>query len=433
MRSSTVTNWRDAFAVYTNARVIAMLFLGFAAGLPLLLVFSTLSAWLSDLNISRSAIGFFGWVGVTYSIKVFWAPVIDRVSLPLLTRWLGSRRSWILVAQLSIIVSLSLMSQIDPQNNLILLALLSVWVAFSSATQDVAIDAYRIEAVVEEYQAAMSATYIFGYRIAMLIAGAGALYIADVWSWAVAYSTMACFMVVGVVTVLVIVEPCEHKPPPIESKLGGSRLARLRHWLLVALVAPFTDFFKRNGRFAWIVLAFIALYRLSDIMMGIMANPFYLDLGFTKSDIASIGKVFGLLMTLLGTFIGGVIVARFGVLKPLLAGAVMVALTNVLFAQLAQIGPDKTWLAIVISADNISAGFANATFIAYLSGLTNKHYTATQYALFSSLMTLPGKLFSGFSGVIVDASGYYEFFLYAAVLGIPAIILSLIVIRYQRA
>ncbi|NIB40010.1 AmpG family muropeptide MFS transporter [Pseudomaricurvus alkylphenolicus] len=429
-------SWSEALRVYLHPRVVTLFFLGFSAGLPLLLVFSTLSAWLADMNVSRTAIGFFGWVGITYSIKVLWAPVVDRLPLPLLTRRLGQRRSWMLAGQIGVVIGLLGMAMTDPQQQLVQVALLALLVAFSSSTQDVAIDAFRIEAAITEYQGAMASTYILGYRIAMLVAGAGALYIADFGSWPLAYLCMALLMGVGVITVLLISEPAHPKVSEselIEQELhhkvsGGNRAL---NWFVDAVVAPFVEFFRRNGRFALLILLFIGLFRLSDIVMGIMANPFYLDLGFSKSDIASIGKVFGFFMTIAGSFLGGLLVVRYGVFRPLVAGAVLVALTNLLFAQLSLVGPELPWLALVISADNLSGGFSNAVFIAYLSGLTNRAYTATQYALFSSVMTLPGKFVSGFSGVIVDASSYTHFFIYAAVMGIPAIILAIVLMRRE--
>lgn len=430
MSSQGVNSWREAIMVYKHPRVIAIFFLGFAAGLPLLLVFSTLSAWLRDMEIARSTIGFFGWVGITYSVKVFWAPIVDRISLPLLTKNLGQRRSWMLLAQLMIALGLFIMSLINPSEQLVLLALVAVGVAFFSATQDIALDAYRIEAAVPEYQGAMSASYIFGYRVALLVAGAGAFFIAEDWSWSLAYLCMSLCMIVGVVTVLMIDEPQQISRDIYYS--SGSYWQRSMQWFKQAVIAPFVDFFQRNGRFAITVLCLIAIYRLSDITMGIMANPFYLDLGFSKGDIATIGKVYGFAMTLVGAFIGGLMVVRYGLFRPLIAGAVLVAFTNILFAKLALIGADISWLTIVISADNVSGGFANSAFIAYLSSLTNRAYTATQYALFSSLMTLPGKFISGFSGIIVDASSYFHFFIYAALLGIPAVILAVVVYRKDQ-
>lgn len=427
-------SWSQSLAVYGQPQVLALFFLGFSAGLPLLLVFSTLSAWLADEGVSRTAIGFFGWVGVTYSIKVLWAPVVDRLRLPVLTRLLGQRRSWMLLGQAGVVAGLLAMVGSDPHESLAGLALAAVAVAFASSTQDVAIDAFRIEAAKDEYQGAMSATYVFGYRLAMLVAGAGSLYMADWLGWHAAYLAMAALMLVGVVTVLLVSEP-EHRLSAevvaLEKGLADRLLigkpsiaTRLQAWFLGAVVAPFVEFFARNGTIALLILGFIAIYRLSDIAMGIMANPFYLDLGFTKSEIASVGKIFGFFMTIAGSFIGGLLVIKYGIHRPLLAGAVMVAITNLLFMQLAKAGPDIGWLMIVISADNLGGGFSNAAFIAYLSSMTNRAYTATQYALFSSLMTLPGKFLSGFSGLVVDAAGYPSFFLYTALMGIPSILLA---------
>ncbi len=435
-------SWGEALRVYFNPRVITMFFLGFAAGLPFLLVFSTLTAWLRDMEVSRSAIGFFGWVGITYSIKVLWAPVVDRLPLGLLTRKLGQRRSWMLVGQLGIALGLLGMAFTDPQQHLMAIALLALLVAFSSSTQDIAIDAFRIEAAIREFQGAMASTYVFGYRVALLVAGAGAFYIAEYQNWSMAYVCMALLMLVGIGTVLIISEPergdrsasqttetAVHEFFHVSEDRNSSNIAR---WFLDAVVAPFVDFFKRNGKFALLILLFIGLFRISDIVMGIMANPFYLDMGFSKTEIANVAKIFGFVMSIAGAFIGGILVVRYGVFKPLIAGAVMVAATNLLFVQLFHIGHDLTWLAVVISADNISAGFSNAAFIAYLSGLTNRAYTATQYALFSSFMTLPGKFISGFSGVIVDASDYGTFFTYAAIMGIPAIIMAVVIWRHEQ-
>ncbi|MFT6433357.1 MAG: PAT family beta-lactamase induction signal transducer AmpG [Candidatus Azotimanducaceae bacterium] len=433
-------SWREVLAIYSHPRVIAMAFLGFSGGLPFLLVFSTLTAWLRDEEVSRSAIGFFAWIGITYSIKVFWAPVVDRLKLPIL-HVLGQRRSWILVGQIGIAVGLFGMSLVGA-SDLFVLSIFALLVAFSSATQDVAIDAYRIEAVTDRYQGAMSATYIFGYRVALLVAGAGAFYLAEFFSWAVAYQLMAATVFLGVITVLLVAEPnqSETKPATLaseqrvidflaRSELKPGRLRDTRAWLIGAIVCPFVDFFQRNGRFAIVILLFISVFRLSDIAMGVMANPFYLDMGYTKLEIANIAKFFGFFMTIAGSLICGLLVVKWGILKPLLIGAVAVATTNLLFAVLSTLEPELTWLAIVISADNISGGFAATAFIAYLSSLTNKAYTATQYALFSSLMTLPGKVISGFSGIVVDAEGYLTFFIIAAGLGLPAIILVLILMR----
>ena len=427
MTSKGVNSWREAIAVYWHPRVVAVFFLGFSAGLPFLLVFSTLTAWLTDMQVSRSTIGFFSWVGITYSVKVFWSPIVDRIALPILGGFLGQRRSWMLLAQMMIAIGFLLMADTDPAQHLWQLAVIAVIVAFASSTQDIAIDAYRIEATIPEYQGVVASSYIFGYRVALLVAGAGALFIADDWSWPIAYRVMSGLMLVGMITVWIIDEP-EKIDRHIVTRTGPYWV-RAADWFRQAVIVPFADFFQRNKGFAITILCFVAVYRLSDIIMGIMANPFYLDLGFTKTDIALIGKVYGFSMSLVGAFLGGLLVVRYGIFRPLITGAIMVALTNVLFAQLSLVGPDLTWLSLVISADNISGGFANSVFIAYLSSLINRTYTATQYALFSSLMTLPGKFVGGFSGVVVDGSGYYHFFMYAALLGIPAILLSIYAYR----
>jgi len=429
-KDKPLKTWREALLVYTRPRVIGMIFLGFSAGLPFLLVFSTLSAWLRDEGTTRTVIGFFSWVGVTYSIKVFWAPVIDRLPFPVLTQLLGKRRSWMLAAQIGIAIGLAGMAFVDIQTQLTQLALLAVLVAFSSSTQDIVIDAYRIEAVDRESQGAMAATYVFGYRLALLVAGAGAFYIAEYNSWKTAYLSMAALMGIGVLTTLIIREP-EHFADS-KTKISATTFSlRLRNWFSIAVIEPFVEFFSRNGKIALLILLLIAIYKLSDITMGVMANPFYLDLGFSKTEIANISKIFGFFMTIGGAMLGGILVARYGMMRPLLLGAVMVAFTNLLFAVLAISEPSLTLLAIVISADNLSGGLAASAFIAYLSSLTNQAYTATQYALFSSLMTLPAKLLGGFSGIVVDTQGYFTFFVYAAVIGLPAIVLVIVLIRLK--
>ena len=420
-------SWAELIRVYSRPRVIAMMFLGFSGGLPFLLVFSTLTAWLREEGVSKSAIGFFAWIGITYSIKVIWAPIIDRYGIPLLTRSLGQRRSWMLAGQLGIAAGLLAMSLLGT-SDLYVLSIAALVVAFSSATQDVAIDAYRIEAMEERYQGAMSAMYIFGYRVALLAAGAGAFYLAEYFNWVVAYQVMAAAMLLGVLTCLSISEPVKARDELLaqEESSGGWRVNFVN-----AVFQPFLEFFRRQGRFALIILLFIAVFRLSDIAMGIMANPFYLDMGYSKTDIANVAKVFGFFMSIAGAAIAGLLVVKWGIYRCLMIGAVAVASTNVLFAVLSLATPELSYLAVVISADNISGGFAATAFVAYLSGLTNRAYTATQYALFSSLMTLPGKFMSGFSGLVVDNFGYFEFFLVAAALGIPAIFLVGVLTRYD--
>ena len=423
-------NWLQSLLVYLKPRVIGMLFLGFSAGLPFLLVFSTLSAWLQTNEVSRTAIGMFAWVGLLYSVKFCWAPLVDRLPLPVLTRVLGRRRSWMLIAQLGIIAGLLGMAGLDPSAALLPVALFSVFVAFCSATQDIAIDAYRIEAVAAVDQGAMAATYQLGYRIALLVSGAGALYLSEFFSWDAAYSVMAACMLVGLVTVLIINEPEGNVAATANEGRGGFGLNRVVAWFGGAVIGPFAEFFRRNGAYALLVLTFIGLSRVSDLLFGNIANVFYLDLGYTRSEIATVAKVFGFGITIASAFLGGVVVSRYGPVRPLLVATALVAVTNLGFAALAAHGvADLRYLAGVISADNFAVGFAGTVFIAYFSSLTNAAYTATQYALFTSLMLLPGKLLSGFSGMVVDGTDYVTFFLYASAAGIPAIVLAVIITR----
>jgi MFS transporter, PAT family, beta-lactamase induction signal transducer AmpG len=437
---TTRRDWRAAFAVYRHPRVIGMLFLGFSAGLPLLLVGGTFTAWLRDLGVELAAIGFLSWVGMAHSIKVFWAPVVDRMALPLLTRWFGRRRAWMLLAQAVIALALTGIALTDPREQLWLVAVWAVLAAFGSATQDIAIDAYRIEAVSRDRQGAMAATYVFGYRVALLAAGAGALHIASAGDWSLAYGTMAVLMGVGVLTTLIIREPevaVDAHTWQMEQRVIDY-LDRTRHqgwrrdltaWFIGAVVGPFADFWQRFGVAALAILVFIAVFRISDIFMGVMANPFYLDLGFSKTEIANIAAAFGLAMTLTGAAVGGLLVMRFGILRMLIFTAILAPLTNLTFSWLALLGPQTHGLVLAIMADNISGGLAISVFIAYLSSLTNTAYTATQYALFSSIMTLPGQFLAGFTGLLAEQIGWFWFFISSAVIGLPAIVLAILLAR----
>lgn len=444
----SLRRWREAARVYADARVRALLLLGFSAGLPFLLVFTTLSAWLAQAGVSRATIGYFSWVGLTYSLKLFWAPVVDRVPLPLLTRWLGRRRSWMLLAQCGIGIGLALMAFNDPALNLQRTALLAVLVAFSSATQDIALDAYRIECAPQAQQGALAAAYQLGYRIALIVAGAGALLIAAEHGWTLSYLCMAALAVVGIGTVLLIREESRsgdrgfahaQEQRVLEflnrSAHWPARLRTLSAWLVGAVLCPFLDFFSRNGwRKAALILLFIAVYRMHEYAMGVMANPFYLDMGYSLAQIATMSKVYGILMTMLGVFLAGSLVAASGIPRTLFLGVLVIACGNLFFSWLARQEAPGLWhLALAISVDNIGIGIAGTAFVAFLSGLTNTAYTATQYALFGSLFPLPGKLLAGFSGEVVDALGYPSFFLYTAALTLPALLLSLYFMRRPLA
>jgi len=412
-----------------------MLSLGFSAGLPLLLVFGTLSFWLREAGIDRTTIGYLSWVGLAYGFKWVWAPLVDRLPLPGLTRWLGRRRSWLLASQTVIVAALVGMAMTDPQRTLMPVVWCALALAFASATQDIALDAFRIESADATRQAALAATYQSGYRLAMIWAGAGALWLAaraetpqaanyQHAAWQFAYLVMAVSMLPGMLTVVFSREP---------SAVVLERARNPAQWLKGALIEPFTDFLRRYGRQALLILSLIAVYRLSDVVMGIMANPFYVDMGYTKDEVATITKVYGVIMTLLGAFVGGALAMRLGVMRVLMMGAVLSAGSNLLFAWLATRGHDVGALVWVIAGDNLSGGIASAAFIAYLSSLTNVKYSATQYALFSSMMLLLPKTLAGYSGAAVDAVGYGPFFVATACLGLPVLLLVWLAMRWQES
>lgn len=444
MSSTKTTRWLDAFKVYTHPRVIGMLFLGFAAGLPLLLVLGTLSFWLSEAGITRATIGHLSWVGLAYGFKFLWSPLVDRLNLPILTARLGRRRAWLLVSQICIAAALLGMANTDPTLNLTHMVWFALAVAFASATQDIALDAYRIEAVEVEKQGAMAATYQTGYRLAMITAGAGALWIAasldpsestyDFHPWQAAYTVMSGLMLIGILTTLIIREPekkisttiNEHEAHARErfaaAGLSGGAL-NTTAWFYGAVLSPFIDFIQRFKWQAALILALIAVYRISDVIMGVMSNPFYQEMGFTKDEVATVSKVYGVIMTVVGAMMGGILTMRMGVMRTLMLGAVLSAATNLLFVWLTGRGHDVGALVFTISADNLSAGIASSAFVAYLSSLTNQAYSATQYALFTSVMLLLPKFIAGFSGEFVDAYGWASFFAGTALAGVPVLVL----------
>ncbi len=436
--------WLAASRVYREPAVLRMFFFGFSAGLPLLLVFGTLSFWLREAGIDRTTIGFVSWVALAYAFKWAWAPLVDSAPLPWLTRKLGRRRSWLLAAQCVVAVGIVGMALTDPARDLHLLVWLALLTAFASATQDIALDAYRIESAAVEKQAALAAAYQTGYRIAMIWAGAGALALAARFdsgtssysfsAWSMAYLIMAASMAVGALTTLLSPEPeqrvtaatlarAQESADRIAAHTGSKKVARLLAWLHGAVISPFADFVRRYRWHALLLLALISTYRISDIVMGVMSNPFYKDMGFSKDEVAAVSKIYGVVMTLAGAFIGGVISMRIGVMKTLFLGACLAPLSNLVFAYLATQGHDLTLLILAISADNLSAGIASSAFIAYLSGLTNVAYSATQYALFSSMMLLLPKYLAGFSGLAVDTFGYVHFFIGTTLLGLPVLAL----------
>lgn len=504
-------SWGEAVRAFLHPRVLAIFFLGISAGIPILLIFGTLSVWLREAGVARSTVTFFSWAVLGYSFKFVWAPVIDTLPLPGLGARLGRRRSWLLVSQGAVISALLWMAFTDPQQGLTFTALAAVLLGFSSATQDICLDAYRIEAVERDLQAMMSSAYIAGYRTGMLVASAGALKIASFYgsgggvyshrAWTIAYIAMAVAMLVGVVTTLLIDEPevAERRSTAVRDTsdyvrflvlfllaagvfalgfvlskdfatgskgflvddwglaehlvgflvesarlLGSVALAAGAAWCLVAIrlvpegmvresyVEPIADFVRRFGKSGLLVLLLIGTYRISDLVMGAIANVFYIEHGFTKDQIADVAKTFGLLMTIAGGFLGGVLSVRYGLSRTLFLGALSASASNLLFALLATMSNDVVMLVVVIAADNLAMGLASAAFVAYLSSLTNIRFTATQYALFSSLMTLFPKILAGYSGTMVDAVGYPVFFTGTALIGLPVLVLIVLVSRLEE-
>jgi len=411
---------------YLQEKVLVIFFLGFSAGLPFPLVYSTLSAWLEEAGVERSTISTFAWLGFAYSLKFLWAPIVDSTNLPLLTRMLGRRRSWMLLAQISIGIALIIMSGVDPETNIQAFALIAFAVAFSSATQDIVIDAYRIESAATDMQGVLAAAYQYGYRISLLVSMAGALYMAEYSSWSATYFAMAGCMAVGIITTLWCKEPAETVTRHYE---GETFAAKAGSWFVASVVEPLADFASRFGKFAIVLLVFVSFYRISDYVLGILANPFYLDIGYSKSQIATIAKVYGAWVTIAGIGLGGWAVLKFGVARCVVTATILIASTNLFFAAMVITGPKLWMLAVTISADNIAQGFGGTVLIAYLSSLVNVSFTATQYALLSSVMSLLPKFVAGYSGEVQESLGWLGFFLYAAALGVPAIILAVYVSR----
>ncbi len=483
----------ESLQAYLDRRSLIMLFLGFVAGIPILLIFSSLSLWLREAGIDRSVVTMFSWAALGYAFKFIWAPLIDAVPLPILTKILGRRRSWILVSQIMIIAAICIMASVNPANegSLVLMAVGAVLLGFSSATQDIVIDAYRIELAPPSLQAVLSAMYVTGYRIGMIVAGAGALYLADYFgstesfysyeAWRNTYWIMAAVMGIGVITTLVIHEPIRQQVvverktseytrlvlvfaisvigfvlvfanaglvlPETESVFAGFliEVVRMVSSLAAALIIgyglvkanlveqefakttwiePVADFFRRYGKKALLLLALIGLYRISDIVAGVISNVFYQDMAFTKVDIANAVKLVGVVMAIAGGFLGGLLAQKMRIMRAMMVGAVLACVTNLLFILLTYHPGSLPYMYLAVILDNLAAGLASAVFIAFLSALTSIRFTAVQYSIFSSLMTLLPKVVGGYSGTIVDSTSYPFFFMFTFLIGIP--ILSLI-------
>jgi PAT family beta-lactamase induction signal transducer AmpG len=402
--------------VVSDRRMALMLVFGFGAGLPILLVFATLSAWLRGAGIERSSIGLLSYVSLAYTLKFLWAPVIDRFDLPILARWLGRRRAWMLTAQVAVAAGLLAMSRGDPASSLGYMVACALVIAFASATQDIVVDGWRIDSAPTERQGMMLAAYQLGYSLARICAGAGALYVADAFGWTPAYLTMAALMGLAVAGCLA----APRVDAPARAHGRGWR-ATLRE----AVVDPFLDLSRRKGAGLALILALITVYRLPDIVSGIMANPLYIDMQFTLSEIATVSKVYGVWVGIAGAFAGGIAVSRLGLYPTLLIGGIASAGSNLMFAWLAMAGHDLPLLIASISIENFAGAFAGTALIAYMSSLTSPAFAATQYALLSSLYALPGKFVGGLSGFAVEAMGYPAFFVMTSSIGIPVALLCL--------
>ena len=396
-------------------RILSFTGFGFASGLPYVLVFITLTAWLRSEGLDLSVIGFFGWITLTYSLKFLWAPFVDRFSIPVLSI-IGSRRSWILLMQIIILISLIFISLIDPTNNLLIFALVALIIAFAGSIQDIAIDAYRIESAPLEDQGNLAAGYQFGYRISILVGSSLSLLIADAYSWPTAYQLMALVIAVNVLFSFAI---------SIEEK--NENLVKLNH--INSVVEPLKDFFERFGiKLASMLLLIVATYRLTDIVMGPMANPFYIDLGYTLSEIGYV-KVVALIATIIGVFIGGFLIKKIGLYRSLMIGAFLVMFTNLFFSLAAISEKNLTLLSLIVASDSITAGIVGTVNITFLTSLVSIKYTGFQYALLTSLMAFLGKIFSGFSGIFVEnfqemfgfSYGWMTFYIFTSALALPAI------------
>jgi PAT family beta-lactamase induction signal transducer AmpG len=418
-------------AIYREPRLVAILFMGFSSGLPLALTFGTLSYWLAELGVSLTAIGLFGLVRSSYSFKFLWSPVIDRLPIPFLTARLGRRRSWALTIQFLLALAILALGSTDPRSDPVATALAAVVVAFLSASQDIVIDAYRIELLAPEEQGAGAAATQWGYRFGMLAAGAGALYAASFGGWRFAYAVMAGLMLVGMVTVWLTPEPGGIKPP--ERLPGATAGARVAAWLRRAVAAPFWDMYSRNGAAQLAAIGlFIVLYKFGDALAGSMANPLYVALGFTKIEVATISKVYGVIATLAGVALGGVLVARIGVFRALLVCGGLQALSNLMYAMQVWAGHDVTMLTFTIGGENLTGGMASAAFVAYLSGLCSRDFTATQYALLSSLATVGLNVLAASGGYLAQRLGWVPFFVLSTAACVPALLLLLWLMRLNR-
>jgi PAT family beta-lactamase induction signal transducer AmpG len=419
-------SWSESLRVYREPRMLAVLFMGFSSGLPLPLTFGTLSFWLAETGISRTSIGLFALIGISYSFKFVWSPFIDRLPLPWITRHLGRRRGWALALQVLLVIAILALGFSDPRTEPGVVALCAVVVAFLSASQDIVIDAYRIELLKPEEQGAGAAATQWGYRFGMIASSAGALFIAEFGGWTLAFAVMAALMSVGMVTVWLTREP-EHSAAALAPMPGDTASDRIFAWVERAIIAPFADFMKRPG---WVaIVVFVVLYKFGDALAGVMSNPFYVAMGFTKLEVASISKVFGVAATLAGLAVGGAMVYRLGMYQALLACGVLQAVSNLMYALQSVVGHDVALLTLTIGIENFTGGMGSAAFVAYLSSLCNVAFTATQYALLSSLATVGRTTLSASGGWLSEQLDWVAFFTLTTIAAVPGILMVLWLMR----
>ena len=420
-----MASWKESFSAYLQPRLFIILFLGFSSGLPFGMLIDPLNFWLSEEEISRSSIGLLSLITLTYPMKVAWSPFIDRLKIPLLSSSIGQRKSWLFLTQLIVSIALIGMAITDPKSSLSILVAFALLVAFFSATQDICIDAMRIELVEVKELGEATAMYQAGWRLAFLVSQVATFFIASLFDWSSAYFCSAVLMLLILITCFLKVPEPEREEDPYIA-LTAKPLA----WVFSSYVKPFLEIFNRLRDRIFLILLLVITYRFSDLLLGPMAMPFYRETGFTKEEVAIITNAFGIIVTMTGAFLGGLLIYRYNIMKTVLVGALLVAITNLFFAGLDVIGHNIAFLTLTISVDNLSQGLAGTALIAYLSSLTNQNFTATQYALLFSLAVIPGKLLASSSGFIVDSFGYFNFFIFASLMGIPAIYLAL---KLQRS
>lgn len=432
VKKSRRLSWMDTIRSLARPKVSIMLALGFSSGLPFMLVGNTLGYWLRESGIALATIGFLSWVGLAYSLKFLWAPLIDKMDAPLVGRWLGRRRGWMIISQILVGLCLLGMSYVKPEGGLMLFTLLAAIAAFASATQDIVVDAWRIEVSdASEDMALLSSSYQLGYRASLLVTDALILILAGAIGWSISYSAMGALMAVGIIATLFATEP---KRGPAVADVAPLWSAR---GLFDAVAGPFISFFKQHGHRAILILAAVCLYRLSDFVMGPMANPFYADLGLTKETVGAVRGSIGLIASVVGVAAAGLTAVRFGFISTLLIGAVIGPASNLGFSVLAMVGPSTEVFTGAMIVDNFATGFAGTALVGYMSSLTTLGYTATQYALLSSFYALLGKVLKGFSGLVVQKlsethalmESYAIFFLGTALIGVPALLLCILLVR----